>query len=220
MLSRIVLLFALIGLSVPAMASTAWINDSLYVPVRATASPSGRIVHRGLRTGTRIQFLGNEGDWAKIRFNSTEGYIEQQYLSRTPIAALQLDSARQETAKLKSENTELREQLAELRQQRDGLANRSKELESSLSSRNSELEQLQTVAADPIRLDQANRRLNEELSLLRSELDQVKAENIMLRSDNTARQWLTGVGILFLGGIIGMILRSRNKRQRNSGWAN
>ena len=89
-----------------------------------------------------------------------------------------------------------------------------------MSSRSEELEQLQDVASDPIRLDQANRRLNEELSLLRSELDQVKGENVMLRNNNTSQQWITGVGILLLGLVAGMIMRSRSGRRRNSGWAN
>ncbi len=76
------------------------------------------------------------------------------------------------------------------------------------------------MASDPIRLDQANRRLNEELSLLRSELDQVKGENVMLRSSNRYREWLTGLAILGAGLVIGLIMRSRSGRRRTSGWAN
>lgn len=76
------------------------------------------------------------------------------------------------------------------------------------------------MASDPIRLDQANRRLNEELSLLRSELDQVKAENVMLRSSNRYREWLTGLAILGAGLVIGLIMRSRSGRRRTGGWAN
>ena len=75
------------------------------------------------------------------------------------------------------------------------------------------------MAADPIRLDQANRRLNEELSMLRSELDQVKAENAMLRNDATSRKWITGVGILILGVIAGLLLKSKSGRRRGS-WTN
>jgi len=114
----------------------------------------------------------------------------------------------------------LRTQLAELKGEHEALSEQSSELKNALSSRSEELEQLQDVASDPIRLDQANRRLNEELSLLRSELDQVKGENVMLRNNNTSQQWITGVGILLLGLVAGMIMRSRSGRRRNSGWAN
>jgi SH3 domain protein len=103
--------------------------------------------------------------------------------------------------------------------ERDRLSAENEELKASLSSRSDELENLRDVAADPIRLDQANRRLNEELSMLRSELDQVKAENAMLRGNNTSQQWITGVGILILGAIAGLLLKSKSGRRRST-WAN
>ena len=203
-----------------AHASTAWIDDSIYVPVRAAANPGGRILHRGLKSGTRIEFLGFEGDWAKIRYGDVEGYIGKQYLSQSPTAAILLERARKDSEAAKAEAAKLRAQLAEIKGERDALSEQSKALKDSLNSRSDELEQLQEVASDPIRLDQANRRLNEELSLLRSELDQVKGENVMLRSSNRYREWLTGLAILGAGLVIGLIMRSRSGRRRTSGWAN
>ncbi|MDX1804846.1 MAG: TIGR04211 family SH3 domain-containing protein [Alcanivorax sp.] len=220
MLARLICILALAGAALPALASPAWVDDSIYVPIRATASPSGRILHRGIKSGTRIDYLGTDGDWAKIRYGDIEGYIGKQYVSQTPTAALQLDSMREETRKAKAEAAKLRSQLAELQGQRDALTEQQAQLKKSLTSRSNELDKLQKVAADPIRLDQANRHLNEELSLLRSELDQVKGENVMLRNSNKSRQWITGVGILLLGLIAGLFFRSRSGRRRNSGWTN
>ena len=156
-----------------------------------------------IKSGTRIEFLGFEGDWAKIRYGDTEGYIGKQYLSQSPTAAIRLERATQASEQAKAEVAKLRTQLAQIKGERDALSEQSSELKNALSSRSNELEQLQEVASDPIRLDQANRRLNEELSLLRSELDQVKGENVMLRNNNTSQQWITGVGILIAGLIAG-----------------
>lgn len=220
MLARLVCFLALMVASHTAVASTAWVDDSIYVPIRASANPGGRILHRGIKSGTRIEFLGFEGDWAKIRYSDIEGYIGKQYLSQSPTADILLERANQASEQAKAEAAKLRAQLAELKGQHEALSEQSSELKNALTARSSELEQLQDVASDPIRLDQANRRLNEELSLLRSELDQVKGENVMLRSNNTSQQWITGVGILLLGLVAGMIMRSRSGRRRNSGWAN
>ena len=164
--------------------------------------------------------MGFEGDWAKIRYGDTEGYIGKQYLSQSPTAEIRLERATQASEQAKAEVAKLRTQLAEIKGERDALSEQSNELKNSLSSRSNELEQLQEVASDPIRLDQANRRLNEELSLLRSELDQVKGENVMLRSNNTSQQWITGVGILIVGLIAGVLMRSRSGRRQRGGWAN
>ncbi len=220
MLARLFCVLALLSASSTALAAAAWVDDSIYVPIRAAANPSGRILHRGIKSGTRIEFLGFEGDWAKIRYGDTEGYIGKQYLSQSPTAEIRLERATQASEQAKVEVAKLRTQLAEIQGERDALSEQSSELKNSLSSRSNELEQLQEVASDPIRLDQANRRLNEELSLLRSELDQVKGENVMLRNNNTSQQWITGVGILVIGLIAGVLMRSRSGRRQRGGWAN
>ena len=214
------LCFVLIALlSTPALAATARIDDEIYVPVRSGAGSGYRIVHRGLKSGTRVEFLGEDGDWAHIRFGDTEGYIGKQYISRSPTAAIRLEQISGDRKQMESRMTEMRERLSSVEAERDRLSAENEELKGSLSSRSDELENLRDVAADPIRLDQANRRLNEELSMLRSELDQVKAENAMLRGNNTSQQWITGVGILILGAIAGLLLKSKSGRRRST-WAN
>ncbi|GAA5118502.1 TIGR04211 family SH3 domain-containing protein [Alloalcanivorax gelatiniphagus] len=219
MLVRWLCLLLLAVLSVPATAATAWVSDEIYVPVRSGAGSGYRIVHRGLKSGTQVEFLGEEGDWAHIRHGDVDGYIGKQYISRTPVAAIRLRDATQKAEKLEQQVSTLREQLGQAQSERDRLSGENQELQGSLTSRGQELDKLRDVAADPLRLDQANRRLNEELSMLRSDLDQLKAENAMLRNDNTSRKWITGVAILILGAVAGLLLKSRSGRRRG-GWAN
>ena len=179
------LCFVLIALlSTPALAATAWIDDEIYVPVRSGAGSGYRIVHRGLKSGTRVEFLGEDGDWAHIRFGDTEGYIGKQYISRSPTAAIRLEQISGDRKQMESRMTEMRERLSSVEAERDRLSAE-----------------------------------NEELSMLRSELDQVKAENAMLRGNNTSQQWITGVGILILGAIAGLLLKSKSGRRRST-WAN
>ena len=220
MLARVIAVLALVMVWGGAHASAAWVDDSIYVPIRAAANPSGRILHRGIKSGTRIEFMGFEGDWAKIRYGDIDGYIGKQYLRQSPTAAIQVARARNESEQAKAEAAKLRTQLAEIKGERDALSEQAGELKQSLNSRSDELEQLQEVASDPIRLDQANRQLNEELSLYRSELDQLKAENVMLRNNNTSQMWMTGFGIAVISMIFGFLLRSRGGRRPKSGWAN
>lgn len=219
MLVRWLCLLLLAVLSVPATAATAWVDDEIYVPVRSGAGSGYRIVHRGLKSGTQVELLGEEGDWAHIRYGDVDGYIGKQYISRSPVAAIRLRDATQKAEKLEQQVAALQEQLNQAQSERDRLSGENQELQGSLTSRGQELDKLRDVAADPLRLDQANRRLNEELSMLRSDLDQLKDENTMLRNDNTSRKWITGVGILILGAVAGLLLKSKSGRRRG-GWAN
>lgn len=212
--------FVLIAaLAAPAFASTAWVGDDIYVPIRAGAGSQYRIVNRGIKSGTRIEYLGDSGDWAHIRYGDTEGYIGKQYVSHSPTAGIQLDQVRKDNKQLKSQVDDLSQKLHSVQDQRDQLQSQASDLKTNLDSRSKQLEQLRKVASDPIRLDQSNRHLNQELSVLRSELDQVKGENAMLRNDSTSRKWITGVGILVLGLIGGLLLKSKSTRRRGD-WAN
>lgn len=208
------------GMTLPATAQAAsgWIGDSIYVPVRAGAGTGFRIVHRGLRSGTQVEVLkwDQGADWVQIRLGDTEGWVEAQYMSRQPIARIQLERAQQRVQNLERELAEIRGTLNEVTTERDRLSRQASDLNQNLSARGEELEQLQQVAADPLRLDRANRKLNEDLSLLRTELDQVKAENALLRNDRTFQGWLFALLTVFGGMTLGWYFKSRASRQRTS----
>jgi SH3 domain protein len=206
----------------PAAASAApgWIGDTVFVPVRSGAGTGFRIVHRGLRTGTQVEIIDfPEGaEWAQIRMGEIEGFINAQYLVRTPPAMIRLEQLERQHEQLRQQLAEARQQVTSLTGERNQLTADNRRLSGDLTAQNQEVSRLQDVAADPIRLDRANRELNEELSRLRTELNTVQAENAMLRSDRTSSMWLVGASILIGGWLIGWLMKSRSSRARSS-WA-
>lgn len=202
------------------LAANGWVDDELYVPIRAGAGNGFKILHRGLKSGTQVEILEmQEGaEWAKVRYGEVEGYMPIQYVSKSPTGDILYEQLSKKYEANKQQLTELQKQLRDTTQQRDLLASEKKTLDANLANRSKELDNLKDVAADPIRLDQANRKLNEELSQLRTELDTNRAENAMLRSDNTHSQWLVGVLILAIGWAVGWILKGRGGKGRG-GWA-
>lgn len=204
----------------PALAAPGWISDILYVPMRSGAGNQYRIVHRGLKSGTRLEIIEMEegAEWAKVRYDDTEGYINAQYVVRSAPAMIRLEQLETQHQKVNAQLAELRQQLSAVTTERNQLKQENQKLSGDLSSRSEEVDRLQEVAADPIRLDQANRELNEQLSRLRTELNGVTAENALLRSDKTSSMWMVGASILIGGWLIGWLMRSRSARSRSS-WA-
>lgn len=213
-------LFTGLLVTTPVFAENAWIDDEVFVPVRAGMGTEYRILHRGLKSGTAVEVLERpEGsDWVKIRAGETEGYVAARYVSSQPTAAIDLARLQQRFDKTLAELTERKQQLKDITAERDALSTENTRLKRELGDNSDQLAHLQDVAADPIRLDQANRQLNEELSALRLQLDTLQAENSMLSSDNTRSNWIVGAMILLVGGAIGLFARGRGSR-RNSGWA-
>ena len=206
----------------PAVAEeeteTGWVNDVLFVPLRAGPERGRQILHRGLRSGTPVEILDAESEdgWVQVRVNDTEGWMESQYLSREPIAAQRLAQLREEHETLSATLSETREELTSVQRERDELREQVSELETGLSEKASEMEQLREVAADPAALDERNRKLNEQLSLLRTERDELQAENELLRNDRTVRGWLLGLATVLGGMILGWYFKSRGDRSRSS----
>ena len=218
------LIIATLGLTTfwaaPVAAAPGWISDTLFVPVRSGAGNQFRIVHRGLKTGTQLEIIAMEegAEWAQVRIGDIEGYINAQYVVRTPPAMIRLEQLDKQHEQLRQQLTEARQQVSTLTSERNQLAADNKRLGGELNVQSEEVSKLQDIAADPIRLDRANRELNEELSRLRTELNTVTAENAMLRGDKTSSMWLVGASILIGGWLIGWLMKSRSSRARSS-WA-
>lgn len=218
---RITLISAmLLSLLAAAAASAApgWIGDTLYVPLRAGAGGEFRIVHRGLKTGTEVEVLQLEegAEWAQVRYGDTEGYVNAQYLVTRPPAMIRLQQLEAQYSKQGEQLTAARQQISTLTAERDQLQASNQRLGGSLQTRTAELEHLQEVAAEPVRLDQANRELNETLSQLRTELSTVKAEAELLRNDRTTSMWMVGAGILIGGWLVGWLMRASASRRQSS----
>lgn len=217
---RKILLPLILLLASNSFAATGWIDDELYVPVRAGAGTGFKILHRGLKSGTAVEILELEdgAEWTKIRIGDIEGYVNAQYVKKYPTAAIRLEQLEKKHETMRTQLAQTQEKLKEVTQQRDQLAGENKTLDANLSNRSKELSNLKDVASDPIRLDQANRKLNEELVTMRTQLDTTQAENAMLRSDNTSSQWLIGCLILFIGSAIGWLSKGRSGKNRGN-WA-
>lgn len=216
------LIIATLGLTTlwatPVAAAPGWISDTLFVPVRSGAGNQYRIVHRGLKTGTRVEIIAMEegSEWAQVRIGDIEGYINSQYVARTPPAMIRLEQLEKQHEQARQQLSEARQQVSSLTSERNQLAADNKRLGGELNTQSEEVSKLQDIAADPIRLDRANRELNEELSRLRTELNTVTAENAMLRGDKTSSMWLVGASILIGGWLIGWLMKSRSSRARSN----
>lgn len=223
---RVFALFLLVMLgsgAAPAWAQsdTAWIDDELYVPLRSGAGQQYRIVNRGLKTGTGVKIVEwpEDGDWVQVSHEGDKGWIQKQYLSRSPVAQMRLERLQQRFEQAQSKLEETQSSLEQARNERDQLASDNEKLQSELAEARDRVTHLEEVADKPIQLDKRNKELNEKVSSLRTELDQARAQNAMLRDDKTSQQWAMGAGILLLGGILGWIFKSRGSRNRGS-WMN
>ena len=86
--------------------SQGYVADVFYVPLHSGASTKHRIVHRGLKTGTSLTILqtDDKAGFTQVRTQSgIEGWIQNQFISNTPIARTLLKQAQQQRSELQSQ---------------------------------------------------------------------------------------------------------------------
>lgn len=204
-----------------ASAQTAYIRDTLYVPLRSGQGTAFRIVHKGLKTGSKLTVLevSEDENYTKVSTSKgIEGWIQSQYLSYEPVASIKLAIAEAKLEKLAAENKELNTRRSELSGTKSELQKSVVILENENEKLSSELKRITEISQNAIKLSEDNRKLTESTQLLKNKIDLLEADNIRLQNDSTKSMWLTGASIAFVFTCLGWVIATR--KRKDSGWGN
>lgn len=203
-----------------AAAEVGYVSDVVLVPVRSGAGNQYRIVHAGLRSGTRLQVHETEGDWARITVDTgLEGWMPTQYLSDQPPARSQLVQVEQRLAATQQQNATLTTRARELEQENKNLQAQVRQLQGASAEATEELADIKALSSDAINLNRRHRELLEEHQMLQTNLDTLRAENDRLKNDNTISKWLYGAGLVLFGIFLSIIIPALKPKKRFSDWA-
>ena len=113
---------------------SVWISDEFLVPLRSTPCARCTIVHRGLKSGTKLQLLEMVDGWGHLITNrGVEGWAEEQYLVDQPIARIRVKTQEKELAALKEDmdqmKAEMEAELAEVQAKWDSIVEQIDEYE-------------------------------------------------------------------------------------------
>lgn len=205
-------------------AQERYVSDVLYVPLRSGMGNEYRIVHSGLRSGTRLELVrqgetDNGESWSLVRTSEgEEGWLRSQFLLDEPTAALQLEQAQQRAQRATEQSRELEEQLASARDRTETLESELEQERQAHSELQQEHQQLQEVSSNAVELQEQHKALSERYQMLQTQHEVVQADNERLKNDRRYREWVFGGGILLAGILLSLILQAIGKRRRQSEW--
>ena len=199
-----------------AVGDINYISDVLSVPVRSGPSPAHRVIHRGLKSGTRLTILGidEEAGFTQMRTDGgTEGWVRTQYLSREPIARAKLATAERRLQKVKGELDKERKMRGDLESEHKQAQANNRTLNSKAQALAKELEELKSISADAInqherivQLTQQNKRLHDQVGELSSTVNRLE--------ENVQREWLMiGGSLVLIGLLLGVWIKARPRKQ-------
>jgi SH3 domain protein len=204
-----------------AQARTVWVDDQLYLPVRAGAGTQYRIIENAVPSGTPLELIETtDSGYTRVRTpKGNEGWVSSQYLSDTPIAKDKLKRANQQLEQAQNELAQTREQLASVTKERDSLASSESSLSDRSASLQEELKRIKSIAADSINLNRRNRELREENQKIRNDLEVLTAENERLEASKESDFMLLGAGLVLGGVLLALILPMLKPTRKTDNWA-
>jgi SH3 domain protein len=202
----------LLFLSASSLAQEVrFISDKQYVPLRSGQSEQYRIVHRGLASGLRLEVdeVNEETGYSHVTTpNGTQGWIRSQYLVSEEPARLLLARSRERNQALLAEQSGLQATNEQL------LASKAQ-----LETTTTELAELQRISGSALALDTNNRRLIQEMEVLKTRIEVLEADNVRMAESNESEAFYNGVLAVMLGVIITLLIpRLWPKRRPSSSW--
>lgn len=202
-----------------AFAKTVYIHDVLRVDLRAGPTNGYKILNF-LPSGTRLEVLDDSDDsgWTKVQYGSQTGWIQSQYLTDAPIAKDLLEAANRRLQALEKENKELKQKFTEVETNLQNLQSIKSKLDSSNSTLQEELENLQRISKNAVNTERSYRKLQESTELLKVELENLKAENSILGEDNLKQGIKWGIIAVIAGALMAVMIPKMSGRKRRSEW--
>jgi SH3 domain protein len=216
-------LAGLVAIAHPGQAQaqeTRYVTDQYEFNLRSGESTRYKII-RQLPSGTPLTVLSinKSSGYARVRTeNGLTGYILLRYLQDQPAARDELEDMRARLAELQQEPDKLAARLSALQASYEQLQQDAARLKREKQDLEAELAEIRHAAANAVEIDRERRQLQERVSSLLLQVDQLEHRNLEL-NNQTKQQWfLIGGGVLGGGILLGLILPNLRLRRRRSSW--
>ena len=204
-------------------AQERYIDDTIYVPLRSGEGSNYRILHKGLKSGTRVALVEENGEsgWSLVRTaGGVEGWLQSRYLSAEVGAQERLTLAEQRIELMDSENRPLLEQIDLLTQERNALAAEAAGLRDHNAELEAEIIEVKQISSSALQLDRSNKQLAEQAEMMKNRIEVLGADNGRLRDEQWQKWFIYGVYATGMGGLLTLLLpRLLQRRRRHSEWA-
>lgn len=205
-----------------SLADVMYIDDTLLVPLRSGEGLQYRIVHKGIKSGTRVELIGHNPDSGYSHIKTPEGvsgYLPTRYLVKNEIARDRLVKVSALLEKSQTKTTQLQTELKELQQKFNQLSTSHDQLTRQSESTSSELKKVKDISSNALTLDQRNRELRKTNQELKNEVELLTTDNQRLKDKSETSFMMIGAALVLLGVILALIVPWLKPTKKNESWA-
>lgn len=216
------LIFLLLTLPCISYAESMYIDDTLLVPLRSGEGLQFRIVHKGIKSGTKVELISHNPDSGYSHVRTPEGvsgYLPTRYLVKNEIARDRLVKVTAQLKQAQAKTKELQTELNELKSTHATLSANHQQLTQRNESTSKELKKVKDISSNALSLDQRNRELRETNQELRNEVELLTTDNQRLKDKSDTSYMMIGAALVLLGVFLALIIPWLKPTKRNDSWA-
>ncbi len=205
-----------------SLAEVMYIDDTLLVPLRSGEGLQFRIVHKGVKSGTKVELIGHNTGSGYSHIKTPEGiagYLPTRYLVKNEIARDRLVKVSMQLEKSQTTSNQLQSELKELQQKFNTLSTEHDQLTRQSDTTSSELKKVKSISSNALSLDQRNRELRETNQELKNEVELLTADNQRLKDKSETSFMMIGAALVLLGVMLALIVPWLKPTKKNESWA-
>lgn len=196
-----------------------YVSDEFFVPLRETPCARCKIIHRGIKSGTKIELLDNLDGWGLVSTaKGYKGWMPEQFVVPSPAAKDLLLNSKETNALITFENKKLLQEIDLLKQQIDSLVEAVGKAEYSKNEMVKRLSEVEGISSSPVALNNQNEALVKQNHVLQSNNDVLIADIEILENDQRNQSFLYGGLTVFLGALLAILIPKLRGRKKFSEW--
>ena len=216
----------IVNLSIAGAIETAdieslirYVSDEFYVPLRETPCARCKIVHRGIKSGTKIELLDSRDGWSLVSTaKGYQGWMPEQFVVLSPVAKDLLLNSEEANALVTSENKKLLQKIGLLKKQVDGLIDAVKKAEYDKNELDRRLSEVVGLSSSPVALNNQNQALVKQNHILQSNNDVLTADIEILENDQRNQSFIYGGLTVVMGALLAALIPKLRGRKKFSEW--
>ncbi len=199
-------------------AERAYVTNSSKITLRGGPSTNDKIITM-LTQDTPVEIKETQSGWSRVRVlgdDGYEGWIVNSFLTTEVPCKFQAEGLKAENVRLKERVEKIEKEWSASSGEKELMSDRLEKALSELNTLKTKYESLKQASGSVLELQESHAKTLKDLQEARTTLETLQKENMVLKSSQRNRWFLTGAVVLLVGLIFGLIMGRQQRKRRSS----
>jgi SH3 domain protein len=201
-------------------AEKAYVINTSKITLRGGPSTKDKIITM-LSQDTPVEILETQAGWKKVRVvgntsRNYEGWMVGSFLTSEVPWKFQAVDLKEENVRLKQRAENIEKEWSASSGEKELMSDKLKKAENELKSVKTKYESLKQASGSLLELQENHEKTLKALQEARVTLETLQKENMVLKSSQRNRWFLTGAVVLLVGLIFGLVMGRQQRKRKSS----